>query len=178
MTRFSLLFLVFSTWLGAQQLRVETTTSKITYEASHAIHDWSGTSKQVQGVVILQDTVPARIAIIAPVASFDSRNENRDAHALEVLEALLFPKVSFYSDKITLDGEMLNITGNLEFHGKTVSITTNANWIKKDDVWILDGDFDFKPSEFDITLPSFMLVKIRDNIRISFILELRTFVSK
>lgn len=178
MTRFSLLFLLFSSLLGAQQLRVETTTSKITYKASHAIHDWSGTSKQVQGVVILEDAVPARMAIMAPVASFDSRNENRDAHALEVLEALLFPKVSFYSDKLTLDGDMLNIIGNLKFHGKTVSLTTTANWIKKDDLWILEGDFDFKPSEFDITLPSFMLVKIRDNIRISFMLELRTFVSK
>jgi polyisoprenoid-binding protein YceI len=73
---------------------------------------------------------------------------------------------------------MLNIIGNLKFHGKTVSLTTTANWIKKDDFWILEGDFDFKPSEFDITLPSFMLVKIRDNIRISFMLELRTFVSK
>lgn len=175
MTRYLILFLFVSAWLGAQQLRVETTSSEITYEASHVVHDWSGTSKQVQGVVVLEDAVPTRMAIATSVASFDSRNESRDAHALEVLEALLFPKVSFYSDKLSLDGETLNIIGNLKFHGKTISITTTANWIKKDDAWILEGDFDFKPSEFDITLPAFMLVKIRDNIHISFRLELRTF---
>lgn len=175
MTRFLIIFLFVSSWLGAQQLRVETTASEITYEASHVVHDWSGTSKQVQGVVVLENAVPTRMAIATSVASFDSRNESRDAHALEVLEALLFPKVSFYSDKLTLEGETLNIIGNLKFHGKTISLTTTANWIKKDDAWILEGDFDFKPSEFDITLPAFMLVKIRDNIHISFRLELRTF---
>jgi hypothetical protein len=58
-----------------------------------------------------------------------------------------------------------------------MSLTTTANWAKKGDVWMLEGDFDFKPSEFDITLPAFMLVKIRDSIHISFRLELRKFVS-
>ena len=177
MTRTLILLLLFSTWLSAQQLRVETIASEISYEASHVVHDWSGTSKQVQGIVILEDSVPARMAIVASVASFDSKNESRDAHALEVLEALLFPKVSFYSDKLALERNTLSITGNLEFHGKTISLTTTANWAKKGDVWILEGDFDFKPSEFDIKLPAFMLVKIRDSIHISFRLELRTFTS-
>ena len=177
MTRHLFLFLLVSSCLGAQQLRVETAASEITYEASHVVHDWSGTSKQLQGVVVLKDAVPSRMAIATSVASFDSRNEGRDAHALEVLEALVFPKVSFYADTFTLEGETLSITGNLTFHGKTIRLTTTANWIKKDDGWLLDGDFDFKPSEFDITLPAFMLVKIRDNIHISFRLELRTFAS-
>jgi polyisoprenoid-binding protein YceI len=175
MRRFLILFLFVSSWLSAQQLRVETDASEISYEASHVVHDWSGTSNQVQGVVVLENAVPTRIAIVTSVASFDSRNESRDAHALEVLEALLFPKVSFYSDKLSLEGETLSITGNLKFHGKTITLTTNANWVKKDDVWMLKGDFDFKPSKFDITLPAFMLIKIRDNIHISFRLELRTF---
>ncbi len=175
MKRFTILFLFVSSCLGAQQLSVETATSEITYEASHVVHDWSGTSKQVQGIVVLEDAVPTRMAMVTSVASFNSRNESRDAHALEVLEALLFPKVSFYSDKLTLEGESLTIIGDLKFHGKTIALTTTANWLKKDDVWILEGNFDFKPSEFNITLPAFMLVKIRDNIHISFRLELRTF---
>jgi polyisoprenoid-binding protein YceI len=93
MTRYLILFLLVSSFLEAQQLRVETAASEITYEASHVVHDWSGTSKKVQGVVVLKDAVPSRMAIATSVASFDSRNESRDAHALEVLEALLFPKV-------------------------------------------------------------------------------------
>jgi len=44
MIRFLTLFLFVSSWLGAQQLRVETAASEITYEASHVVHDWSGTS--------------------------------------------------------------------------------------------------------------------------------------
>ena len=74
MIRHLFLFLLVSSCLGAQQLRVETAASEITYEASHVVHDWSGTSKQVQGVVVLNDAVPSRMSIATSVGSFDSRN--------------------------------------------------------------------------------------------------------
>ena len=83
--------------LMAQQLRVDAATSYIAYEASHPIHDWSGTSDAVQGIIIMENNTPKRMAIAAAVSSFNSKNSNRDAHALEVLEALRFPKVSFYT---------------------------------------------------------------------------------
>ena len=161
--------------LTAQQLRVDTTNSFITYEASHPIHDWSGTSDAVQGVVILENDTPKRMAIAAAVSSFNSKNSNRDAHALEVLEALIFPKVSFYSENMNLNEETLNLSGDLKFHGVAIPLETVATWNKIQDTWILEGNFDVEPSKFDIKLPSFMLVKMRDNIRIRFRLELRTF---
>lgn len=160
----------------AQQLRVDAKTSFITYEASHPVHDWSGTSNEVQGVMVLENDVPKRIAVVTPVSAFDSKNSNRDGHAVEVLDALLFPKVSFYSDEITLDGDVLILNGALEFHGLSLPLTTSANWIKQEDFWVLEGTFDVQPSKFDVKLPSFMLVKMRDNLGISFRLELRTFV--
>jgi polyisoprenoid-binding protein YceI len=158
-----------------QQLRVDTTNSFITYEASHAVHDWSGTTDAVQGVVIMDGNSPSRMAIAASVASFNSKNSNRDAHALEVLDALSFPKVSFYGDDFLLTGNDLAIKGKINFHGVDIPIETISKWVKKDDVWILDGTFSITPSQFDIDLPSFMLVKMRDNIQIYVHLELRTF---
>ena len=162
--------------LTAQQLRVDRANSYITYEASHPVHDWSGTSDAVQGVIIMENDMPTQMAIAATVSSFNSKNSNRDAHALEVLDALRFPKVSFYSDEINLDGEALSLSGKLKFHGVSISLETKASWIKVQEKWILEGAFDVTPSKFDIKLPSFMLVKMRDNMRISFRLELRTFV--
>lgn len=161
--------------LIAQQLRVDTANSFVAYEASHPVHDWSGTSDAVQGVVILENDTPKRMAIAAAVSSFNSKNSNRDAHALEVLDALLFPKVSFYSEEMNLKKECLKINGSLKFHGVSIPLQTAASWIKNEDNWILEGEFDIQPSKFDIKLPSFMLVKMRDNIRIRFRLELRTF---
>jgi polyisoprenoid-binding protein YceI len=170
-----LFFIFFSIAISAQQLRVNSDVSKITYEASHPIHDWSGTSEDINGVVVLKDDIPSRMAIAISVASFDSNNSNRDAHALEVLDALLFPKVSLYAEDFEINNNKLLINGDLKFHGKTIKINTSANWSKIRDLWILEGEFDFKPSDFEITLPSFMLVKMRDLIHISFRLELRTF---
>lgn len=176
MKRNLLLLLFASAIVHAQQLRVDAETSFITYEASHPVHDWSGTSNEVQGVMVLENDIPKRIAVVTPVSAFDSKNSNRDAHAAEVLEALLFPKVSFYSDEITLDGDVLTLKGALKFHGVSLPLAAKANWIKQTDKWVLEGAFDVQPSKFDIKLPSFMLVKMRDNLSIGFRLELRTFV--
>ena len=161
--------------LTAQQLRVDTSNSYITYEASHPVHDWSGTSDAVQGVVITKNDIPNRMAIAATVSSFNSKNSNRDAHALEVLDALLFPKVSFYSEEMVLSKDSLNLNGELKFHGVSIPLETIASWTKSDNTYILEGEFNVQPSSFNIKLPSFMLVKMRDNMLIHFRLELLTF---
>lgn len=175
MKYFLFLFLFCAIGVGAQQLRVNTKTSFISYEASHPAHDWSGVSEKVQGVVVLENNLPTRIAIAASVASFNSKNSNRDAHALEVLDALSFPKVSFYTEDISLQEDFLSLKGELSFHGISAPLSTNASWKKDNDTWFLEGSFDVKPSDFDIKLPSFMLIKMRDKIHIRFRLELRTF---
>ena len=176
MNKILLLLLSVPVLLTAQQLRVDTSNSYITYEASHPVHDWSGTSDAVQGVVITENDIPTRMAIAATVSSFNSKNSNRDAHALEILDALLFPKVSFYSDEMDLNKDSLNLNGELKFHGVSIPLETMASWSKSEDTYVLEGEFNVQPSKFDIKLPSFMLVKMRDNMRIRFRLELLTFV--
>ncbi len=176
MHKILLLLLSVPVLLTAQQLRVDTSNSYITYEASHPVHDWSGTSDAVQGVVITENDIPTRMAIAATVSSFNSKNSNRDAHALEILDALLFPKVSFYSDEMDLNKDSLNLNGELKFHGVSIPLETMASWSKSEDTYVLEGEFNVQPSKFDIKLPSFMLVKMRDNMRIRFRLELLTFV--
>ena len=175
MKNLTYVLLLIPAMLIAQQLRVDSANSYITYEASHPVHDWSGTSDAVQGVLIMENDMPTQMAVAATVSSFNSKNSNRDAHALEVLDALLFPKVSFYSEEMDLNKDSLNLNGELKFHGVSIPLETIAVWTKTEDAWTLEGEFDVQPSKFDIKLPSFMLVKMRDNMRISFRLELRTF---
>lgn len=176
MNKILFLLLFVPVLLTAQQLRVDTANAYITYEASHPVHDWSGTSDAVQGVVIVENDMPTRMAIAATVSSFNSKNSNRDAHALEVLDALLFPKVSFYSEEMDLNKDALNLKGELKFHGVSIPLETVASWTKTEDTYMLEGEFNVQPSKFDIKLPSFMLVKMRDNMHIRFRLELLTFV--
>ena len=72
--------------------------STITYFAKHPLHRWSGENSKLKGIAKLQEgeALPSQLAIIATVRDFDSQNENRDAHALEVLDALDFPDVKFF----------------------------------------------------------------------------------
>jgi polyisoprenoid-binding protein YceI len=92
--------------------------SKISYDAKHFLHAWSGQNNSVKGVIIIEDDVISNIAVAAEIADFDSGNSNRDAHSLEVLEALKFPMIKFYSDNIKRDDEVGIINGKLEFHGE------------------------------------------------------------
>ena len=47
-------------------------------------------------VLVYNESI-SKIALAAQVIDFDSGNSGRDSHSLEVLEALKFPNIKFYS---------------------------------------------------------------------------------
>ena len=118
--RILLLILISPCFLVGQTKKpLDKTKSSITYSMNHLLHAWDGISEQVNGVVQLgPDNRIEKVAIASKVSAFDSKNSNRDAHMLEVVEALKFPNISFYSTSITetKKGE-LDVKGVLQFHG-------------------------------------------------------------
>ena len=95
--------------------------STISYNAKHVLHAWDGVNDNISGVIIY-DNVISKIAIAAKVVDFDSGNSGRDSHSLEVLEALKFPNIKFYSDDISTQGNAITFNGDIEFHGQKKSI--------------------------------------------------------
>ena len=91
--------------------------SYIKYDAKHVLHAWEGINENIKGVIV-KDQEIEKIAIAAQVVDFDSGNAGRDAHSLEVLEALKFPTIKFYSEKIKTQGDVLIFDGEVEFHGQ------------------------------------------------------------
>lgn len=155
-------------WSQTQKVWTLTNSSTLAYTAVHPLHEWSGTSKSVQGIMTTKDDVPQKLAIKASVKSFDSQNSNRDAHALEVLDALRFPDVSFSSIKFSPENNSFSITGNLEFHGIKQQKTVPLKIQKNGDKWEISGSFQVSLTAHEIDPPSFMLVKTKDNITIGF----------
>ena len=102
---------------------------------------------------------------------FDSGNSNRDSHSLEVLNALKFPEIRFYSENIISDNESITFKGNLEFHGKTISKDIIAVVNSKNNKIQLEGNFKISLNEFGIKAPSFMLSEMQDLIDLSFSLD-------
>ena len=152
---------------------IDKNSSEIIYSGKHFLHAWSGKNKKINGLLFIDQASNEvnKIAVLLYVNDFDSGNSNRDSHSLEVLNALEFPEIRFYSENIISDNNSITFKGNLEFHGKTVSkdILTVVN--RKDNKIQLEGDFKISLNEFGIKAPSFMLAEIEDLIDLSFSLE-------
>ena len=142
--------------------------SFITYEASHFLHDWSGTNQNVQGLLIRNQDIFQKIAIAMYVRDFDSKNSNRDNNALEILEVLQFPKIKFFSEEIEWKDNEVKFGGELNFHGIELRKNITAKVNLKQNNLLLEGSFDLILSDFEIPLPSFMLRKMKDEIIIKY----------
>ena len=142
--------------------------SFITYEASHFLHDWSGTNQNVQGLLIRNQDIFQKIAIAMYVRDFDSKNSNRDNNALEILEVLQFPKIEFFSEEIEWKDNEVKFGGELNFHGIELRKNITAKVNLKQNNLMLEGSFDLMLSDFEVPLPSFMLRKMKDEIIIKY----------
>lgn len=142
--------------------------SFITYEASHFLHDWSGTNQNVKGLLIRNQDIFQKIAIAMYVRDFDSKNSNRDNNALEILEVLQFPKIKFFSEEIEWKDNEVKFGGELNFHGIELRKNITAKVNLKQNNLMLEGSFDIMLSDFEVPLPSFMLRKMKDEIIIKY----------
>lgn len=145
---------------------LDTEQSVIEYNAKHLLHAWSGINKNIKGIFLEQSK--SKIAISANIADFDSGISNRDSNAIRVLNALSFPSVKFFSDKIIVSSNSIEFNGELDFHGKQVNKIFTASFNKENDILIVEGNFSIILTDFDIKLPSLMLVKMDDLAKINF----------
>ena len=167
-TFFFLIFISISS-LSAQnenKWMLDGEKSLIEYSAKHLLHAWSGVNNDVKGV-FLEDS-KSKIAISANIADFDSGISNRDSNAIRVLNALNFPNVKFFSDDILISSDSIELNGELDFHGKKINKIVNASYIKGIDNLTIEGDFSIILTDFEIKLPSLMLVKMDDLAKINF----------
>ena len=170
MIKYFILLFVFNFSLAQSTLMINAEESNINYSAKHVLHAWVEVNDNIKGVIIYDGSV-STIAIAAKVVDFDSGNSGRDSHSLEVLEALKFPNIKFYSDKVNSEGNAIIFEGEIEFHGEKKPIKVLASVQESDENIKIDGKFQIIPTEFSVTLPSFMLIEMEDYLNISFSLQ-------
>ena len=170
MIKYFILLFVFNFSIAQSTLMINAEKSNINYSAKHVLHAWEGVNDNIKGVIIYDGSV-STIAIAAKVVDFDSGNSGRDSHSLEVLEALKFPNIKFYSDKVNSEGNAIIFEGEIEFHGEKKPIKVLASVQESDENIKIDGKFQIIPTEFSVKLPSFMLIEMEDYLNISFSLQ-------
>lgn len=131
------------------------------------MHEWTGVNKKLVGLMQTKEEQLEIIAVSAKVADFDSGNENRDAHALELLDVFDFPNVRFLAKKFIYDGQKVVMDGVLQFRGVNRDISVTMNIEKVENQYKVFGDFNIQPTLFNMPLPSFMLKDIDDALDIS-----------
>lgn len=157
--------------MAKRKLLADKALSTITYSARHPLHKWEGVSHDVNCALIYNDETkqPETVAVSLKVVSFDSDNNNRDSHAIEVLEGLKYPNVTFVSSDIKAsENGALTAKGTLTFHGVAKPATLQA--VRKDagGKMTITGEFPVNMSDHNIERPSLMGLKTEDAMILRF----------
>lgn len=163
-----ILFVSFSAFkLAGRKIAADKANSSISYSMTHPMHDWEGVSKDVNCVIVYNDETKQieQVAAALKVDSFDSGNSNRDSHAIEAMEGLKFPKVSFSSSNVKQDGANITAIGNLTFHGIAKPITIKGTAKETGGKLVIDADFNFQLTDFKVERPSLFGVKTDDLVK-------------
>jgi polyisoprenoid-binding protein YceI len=157
---------------------VDSTASVIDYTGSATLHDWTGTSRDVSGTMVLDLDTPdsSRVVVRAPVASFESGPNRRDRRMREVTEAGTYPIVEFRTTAVqsvrwgrTSEGHAgrWRVTGDLTFHGQTHPVEADVTVRTTGDSVRARARFPVSLTQFDVERPELLwMAPIGDTIRI------------
>jgi polyisoprenoid-binding protein YceI len=161
-------------WAVAGEMKTYTAIkgeSTLSYRLVHPLHVVHGVSKDFQCTVTISgDTSRVHVTVAAKVAAFSSGNSNRDSHAMEVLEALRYPEVTFESDKAVPVGNRseYQVTGRLTFHGVTREISFPVVPGRANHKINVKGGFEINLSDFKVERPALLGVAVKDKLNVSF----------
>ncbi len=144
--------------------------SSMTYLLIHPLHKVEGVSKDFDARIDYDDATHTilRASFSADVSTFDSGNSSRDSHAMEVLDALDYPTVSYASTGIQASGQVLTMHGNLTFHGQTHPVDVQATANPTGDKLSVEGKTAVSLTAFGIERPSLLMIPTEDSLHITF----------
>lgn len=155
-----------------RKIEADKKSSKVDYAMKHPLHSWEAVSKESKSIIVFNDKTQKieAVAVIIPIKSFDSGNSNRDSHAIEVLEALKFPNVTFSASSVQESGTDLIIKGNLSFHGVSKPLELKVQQaISKANIRVT-GDFVINMTDFNVEPPRLMGLKTEEKIALKFVM--------
>ena len=165
-------FIVFFHSITFCQLSLDSTLSTISYKGSHPFHKWKGVSNEI---TILQDCNQAdllcNIEISVPIISFDSKNTNRDSNMLYYLNGYDYPSASLKIVEFDLNSlkkveDSLLIAGVISIKGIKKEKEFFVELIENNNNIRVRSNFDIKLEDFDISVPTLLLIPINQTIKI------------
>ena len=150
MKKFTFIFILFTNILSSQEiLRIDDSTSSISYSGKHFLHNWDATNENISGLIELKDNQISKIG-----------------NSFRVLDALIIPNIIFRSTEIIETLDIISVYGTISFHGIEKAINVTLNKSNDNDIVSLNGKFIIKLSDFNVKRPSLLLQKINDEIEV------------
>src|SRR5665213_7381 len=122
--------------LGAYKF--DTAHSQLAFKVAHmVISTVNGKFGTFEGTILVKSSGRISVAADADAASVDTGNSMRDAHLRgnatgkpkdDFFYAEKYPKLTFKSSKVTLDGQKLTVTGDLTIRGVTKNVTFDGTY--------------------------------------------------
>ena len=138
-----------------------------TYHLSHTLHEIEATSHDIVYTASVDATARTVKSVTASVdvTTFDSGNSNRDSHAMEVIDALSYPEVTFASTSVVSRHDTLAVDGKLTFHGVTRDVSSVAVPQWSANQLVVDATFPVSLTDFKIERPHLLFITVGDTLR-------------
>ena len=157
--------------ISNSQERFLTKNGAINFYSKAPMEDITADNNQVLSIV---DAGKGKMAISILMKSFLFEKALMQEHFNEnYVESDKYPKATFKGD--ILDFYSVNETtskkqvkGVLTIHGVSKEITIEANMTKKDDFFLVEGDFMVNLEDFKVKIPAIVAKKIAKEIKVTF----------
>ena len=163
--------------------RIVAAGSDLRWDLPATLHTVHGVAPQLSGKV---DATPGaggewkiRSRIVVAAAALTTGRKSRDEKMREVLETGKFPEIVFEARYVTADLSRfpkdehftVEVTGDLTVNGKAVRVKLPVDVFVRPDHVLLQGSFPLAWKQFGLDDPSFGLVRVREPLRVRFLLR-------
>ncbi len=145
--------------------------SKVEFVGAKVTRKHDGSFKTFSGTVNLVDNDPTKssVSVTVDVGSIQSDEEKLTSHlkSADLLDVTKFPQATFNSTAIKAGGDKgatHTVTGNLQLHGVTKSISFPANIKTSGEAVDIDAEFAINRKDFGIVYPGMPDDLIKDDV--------------
>ena len=162
---------------GAKEYVIRTPDSKIGFVGSKVTGKHDGGFKSFTGNIKVADgKIVGSPEFKIDMKTLWSDNEKLTGHlkSPDFFDVAKYPSATFTATSIEPAGDLSNVTGNLELHGVTKSISFPAKIEITDDSVTVNADFAINRKDFNINYPGKTDDLIRDNVALMLAIKATT----
>jgi len=132
-----------------------------------------GTSRLHASLSAAGDPATLRGTIWVRAKDLRSDNRKRDEHMYEAMEVSKYSKIRYRIRSVEKSGSSYRLKGILTLHGVSRSVTVPATIRRNGSLWVLNGKFRIKMSDYGIKPPKLLFLTVRDAVDLSVRLKMR-----